>query len=111
MVSRNPSIDMIEVVAGGLKELLDEVVFVGGATASLYIEDPAAIRVRPTDDVDCIIEIVNRKEYYKLESQIRELGFSHAIGEGNPICRWKFEGVTVDIMPIDPAILGFSNIW
>ena len=27
------------------------------------------------------------------------------------ICRWKYQGLTVDVMPTEPEILGFSNPW
>lgn len=27
------------------------------------------------------------------------------------ICRWTYQGLTVDIMPTDPTILGFGNPW
>ena len=27
------------------------------------------------------------------------------------ICRWNYKGITVDVMPTDPSILGFSNPW
>lgn len=29
----------------------------------------------------------------------------------DPICRWVFEGIIIDIMPTDEAILGFGNRW
>ena len=51
------NLDMIETVAAGLGPLRDEAVFVGGASTCLHIDDPAAESVRPTDDVDCVIEV------------------------------------------------------
>ena len=42
------NVEMLEIVAEGLGELLDEVVFVGGATVTLYVTDPAAPEARPT---------------------------------------------------------------
>ena len=33
------------------------------------------------------------------------------MGKGDPICRWLIDGVTVDLMPPDEAVLGFSNRW
>jgi hypothetical protein len=39
-----------------LKDLNQDYVFVGGATVSLYAIDTAADMVRPTDDVDVIVE-------------------------------------------------------
>lgn len=47
---------MIEIVAQALGSFVDEVAFVGGAAASFYI-DPNSVELRPTDDVDCVIEI------------------------------------------------------
>jgi hypothetical protein len=54
----NSSFEMLEVIAGGLRDLLDEVVFVGGATVALYATDPAAPETRPTDDVDFVSSFV-----------------------------------------------------
>jgi predicted nucleotidyltransferase len=105
------NIVQLQVVANGLGPLLQEVVFVGGATVSLYVTDPAATEVRPTDDVDCIIELASRGEYYALEDRLREMGFQNDTRERAPICRWVYQTTTVDIMPTDPDILGFSNRW
>lgn len=103
---------MLAAVARGLRDLNDKVVFVGGATVDLYITDSAAPPTRVTDDVDCVIELASRLEYHRLEEQLRALGFSHPMDEaGAPICRWKFAGLTVDVMPTDPSVLGFSNRW
>ncbi len=43
-----------------------------------------------------------------LEERIRKQGFEN---DRKMICRWHYEGITVDIMPTDPKILGFSNRW
>lgn len=107
----NTNIDMIEVVAQGLGELVQQVAFVGGSIAGVYIDDTAASEVRPTDDVDCIIEIGHRADYYQLEEVLRKKKFTHSFEKRAPICRWKYLGVTVDIMPTDESILGFSNRW
>jgi hypothetical protein len=50
------SIELLELAADALGPLLDEVVFVGGATITLWITDPGAPRVRPTKDVDAVVE-------------------------------------------------------
>jgi len=49
--------EMLQTVANGLGDLIDEVVFVGGAVAELYADDPASSDIRPTQDVDCTIEL------------------------------------------------------
>jgi hypothetical protein len=77
----------------------------------LLVTDPAASPPRPTDDVDLIIDVPSRLEYYRLGEELRQLGFREDMEEGAPICRWLVDGVRADIMPIDPGILGFSNVW
>lgn len=67
------SIELLEAAAEALDELLDEVVFVGGATMVLWITDPAAPPVRPTKDVDVIIEVATRTAYYAFEERLRAL--------------------------------------
>jgi hypothetical protein len=107
----NSSLEMLEVIAGGLQDLLDEVVFVGGATVALYATDPAAPEARPTDDVDFVIEISSRLEYSRLEEKLRALVFVNDTSQSAPLCRWIYRGIKVDAMPTDPKILGFANRW
>ena len=111
MMSEKSLIEMMEIVAGGLGDLLERVVFVGGATTPLYYEDAAATRIRPTTDVDCIVEIVSRGQYNIFEDELRRLMFKNDIRLGAPLCRWIYEDITVDVMPINEQILGFSNRW
>lgn len=46
-------------IAQALGELNEQVVYVGGAVVSLYVDDPAAEDVRPTKDVDISLEIAS----------------------------------------------------
>ena len=108
------NIAILTIVAQGMKDLLDQVVFVGGTVVSLYIDDPAAPVVRPTDDVDCVVKITSRVAHSKLEQKLRDLGFSHPVIEPDRrplICRWSYKGIIVDVMPTDENLLGFSNAW
>jgi len=102
---------MLETVAEGLGDMLNEVVFVGGSVVGLYATDPAASEVRPTDDVDCMVEVSSRLSYYRLEEELRALGFTNDTTPGAPLCRWKYRDLTVDVMPTNTDILGFSNKW
>lgn len=102
---------MLQQVAQGLGDLREEVVFVGGAVTELYSDDPAASDIRPTIDVDCVVEFGTRKAYYKLEEELRKRKFANDMTPGAPICRWIYDGIIVDIMPIDSEILGFGNQW
>ena len=108
---KNQNLEMLAVVAKGLGELKEKVAFVGGATIGLYLSDPGTSEPRPTDDVDCVVEAASRAKYYELEERLRRLGFQHKVGEGEPICRWRFNGIIVDVMPADSNIMGFENRW
>jgi predicted nucleotidyltransferase len=102
---------MLGTVAQGLQNLQEKVVFVGGATIDLFITDPAAPGTRTTIDVDCVVELARRVEFYALEDELRALGFKHPTEENPPLCRWMFRGIKVDVMPTEGAVLGFSNRW
>jgi len=105
------NITMLQVVAKGLDELKKEMVFVGGSVAELYASDPAASDIRPTKDIDCVIELRSRMDHARLEENLRGKGFAHDTTKGAPICRWIYKGIEVDVMPTDEEILGFSNKW
>ncbi len=102
---------MLQTVANGLGELKDEMVFVGGAVAELYADNPAASEIRPTLDVDCVIEISSRLQFARLEENLRARGFKNDTSKGAPICRWLYKDIKVDVMPTDPNVLGFTNRW
>jgi predicted nucleotidyltransferase len=108
-MSHHTNIVRIKAVANALADLKEKVVFVGGATISLFADRPV-FEVRPTDDVDVIIEIVNYVDRIKLEERLRFIGFSHDI-ESGVICRYKIKGIIVDIMPTNDLSIGFTNLW
>lgn len=86
------------------------VIFVGGAVAELYADDPAATDIRPTLDVYCVVEVKTYGSMHVFENLLRERKFVNDI-ESGVICRWKYDGETVDVMPDDEDILGFTNEW
>lgn len=105
-------IDNLRRVAKRLYALgIADIVFVGGSTIELYLTDPAAPAPRATVDVDVLTPVSSRAEYQKLEARLRAAGFSQPLEEGGPICRWRIDGVIVDLMPPNEDILGFSNRW
>jgi predicted nucleotidyltransferase len=108
-MSHHTNIVRIKAIANALANLKEKVVFVGGATISLYPDRPV-LEVRPTDDVDVIIEILNYSDRAKLEEKLREIGFSHDL-ESGIVCRYQIQGIIVDIMPTDDPSIGFTNIW
>jgi predicted house-cleaning noncanonical NTP pyrophosphatase (MazG superfamily) len=105
------NITMLQTVANGLEELKDDMVFVGGSVAELYVDNPAASDIRPTLNVDCVIELSSRTAHAKLEEALRAKRFANDTSQGAPICRWIYQDIKVDIMPTDSNVLGFTNIW
>jgi hypothetical protein len=77
----------------------------------LLITDKAAADVRPTFDVDAIAEITSYAAYAEFSERLRKLGFQEDATEGAPLCRWRQQTTTLDVMPLDERILGFSNTW
>lgn len=104
------NIRRLKIIADGLGDLGRDVVFVGGSVAELYADDPAATDVRPTMDVDCVIKTATYGSLQGFESLLRKRHFINDI-ESGVICRWKYNGEIVDIMPDRDTVLGFTNRW
>lgn len=106
------SAEQLETAAAALGPLLNEVVFLGGASIHLWLSDPAAPAARATDDVDVISAITTRTDYYRLGERLRERGFSEA-SDSQVICRWRHleTRLLLDVMPQEESVLGFSNPW
>ena len=109
--NKDINIRMIIHVAKRLGDLRDKVVFVGGCATGMFITDPAMPEVRVTQDVDVIVEVTSRMEYYRFEEELRSRGFKQDMSENTPVCRWLVDVIKVDIMPTQEDILGFSNRW
>ncbi len=111
MFSMHENIVRMKAVAHCLKGFSKPYAFVGGATVSLYAtQNSLAENIRPTDDVDVVIELATYDDYSHIEDQLRALGFINDFASG-VICRYTIQGIVVDIMPTASAILGFSNKW
>ncbi len=93
-----------------LGDLAEEVVFTGGAAVGLLITDPTVPAVRPTLDIDVIVEVASLAEYYRLQERLRGKGFMESM-EDKVICRWRHGSIILDVMPTDEKILGFANRW
>jgi hypothetical protein len=107
----NPNLELLTDAAKLLEPLLGELVFVGGCATALLITDKAAADVRPTFDVDAIAEITSYAGYDTFSERLKKLGFQEDTKEDAPRCRWRQETTTLDVMPLDPKVLGFSNSW
>jgi predicted nucleotidyltransferase len=110
-VPGDPNIAAVQAAFSALGDLSEQLVLVGGCATGLLVTSPRSEMIRPTRDVDVVIETVSRSEYRRVESQFRERGFTHDQSADAPICRWRFGEVIVDLMPTAPEILGFGNRW
>lgn len=108
---QNPNLEILQLAVDQLGELAEEMVFLGGCATGLLITDPAAPPIRVTRDVDAIVQIYSRSDYYQLSEKLRHHGFKEDISEDAPICRWVSDSVVLDVMPTDSELLGFGNEW
>lgn len=117
---KNKTINMgvVKKVATALGELNEKVAYVGGATVSIYADDPAADDVRPTKDIDIMLNIVSFAELTLLQENLAKKGI-HPDAESKITCRFKYEDVIIDVMstkevgwaPSDPWFKpGFQNL-
>jgi len=97
-------------VALALGDINKQVVFVGGAVVSIYIDDPSAEDVRPTKDVDISVEIKSLGELEKLRLKLIERGFKHN-SEDNVICRFRLDEILVDVMGTKQIGWAPANKW
>jgi hypothetical protein len=110
-VSADPNLPLLASVAERLGSLCDEMVFLGGCATGLLITDPATPMVRATTDVDVIVEVLSRADWYALGERLRDAGFMEDTTDGAPICRWVIGDLKLDVMPVEASVLGFGNRW
>ncbi len=102
---------MLVKAANLLAPLEENFVFLGGVAMALLVTDPAAPDVRPTEDVDVIVDVATYSQYSQLEGRLRDNGFTQPREENSVICRWIKQGIKIDVMPVNEKILAFGNRW
>lgn len=101
---------IIKRIAIALGELNEKVIYVGGATVSLYINDPAAEDVRPTKDVDITIKVASILELENIRELLNKKGFKQS-ADLDVICRFKYDDILVDVMATKPISWAPANPW
>lgn len=102
--------EVIRKIAFALGEMNKQVVYVGGATVSLYINDPAADDVRPTKDVDISLVIASLGELEAIREELTRKGFKQS-PEDDVICRFRYEDIKVDVMSTKAVGWAPANPW
>lgn len=104
------NIAVVAQIAEALKDMKNDMIFVGGAVVSLYTDDPAADEIRPTQDVDMTLNILNLGHWEKVQESLSKLGF-HPDPEGHAICSYRYKEIPIDIMSMNDGPLGPANKW
>ena len=94
-----------------LRDVRFDRAFLGGSVLSLLVTDPLVDTVRVTKDVDVMVDVRTRKDFHALDVTLERLGFAHDMSDGAPVCRWIYDGITVDVLPIREEVLGWKSRW
>lgn len=102
--------NVIRIIALALGELNERVIFVGGATIGMYVNDPAAEDVRATKDVDITVEIASFGELESIREELVQKGFTQS-PENDVICRFRYDSIKVDVMGTKAVGWAPANPW
>jgi hypothetical protein len=108
--NKNINLGIIKKVAGALGELNTQVAYVGGATVSLYADDPLADDVRPTQDIDLVVHIANFGELTALQEKLGQKGIQ-VDPMAHITCRFTYKDVIIDVMATKEVGWAPSNEW
>lgn len=107
-----PPLELLRTVVDALGGEAEHMVLAGGCAPALYELAPTVSELRPTVDVDCIVDAPDYAAYHALIRRLeRDAGLRHVLRPGVPLCRYSVAGVEIDLMPTDASILGFTNRW
>lgn len=107
----DPNLALLSAMAQALGPLRERMVFVGGCATGLLLTNPAAAGVRPTEDVDAIVEVASLAGYHALQPLLAERGFKQTMEDNTPPFRWFWNRLQLDLVPVDERVLGFANRW
>lgn len=99
---------LIRKIALSLTSVSTKIVFVGGAVVGMYANDPVSDDVRPTIDIDIVVEISTNMELEEFRKSINKLGFKH---DSEIICRFHYDGIMVDVMGRKEIGWAPANKW
>lgn len=107
----NPNLSLLAAIAQAMGPLREQVVFVGGCATGLLVDDAQLTDVRPTEDVDAIVEVATLAAYHRLAEGLMERGFKQTMADNTPPFRWFWNRMQLDLVPLDEKVLGFANPW
>jgi predicted nucleotidyltransferase len=107
----NPNMALLVAIAQAMGPVCDQLVFVGGCATGLLVDDAGLMDVRPTEDVDAIVEVASLAGYHRLTDQLMQRGFKQTMADNTPPFRWYWNRMQLDLVPLDEKVLGFANPW
>lgn len=107
----DPNLALLAAMARAMGPLCEKVVFVGGCATGLLIDNPRLMDVRPTEDVDAIVEVASLAAYHQLAAELIRRGFRQTLEDNTPPFRWYWSRMQLDLVPLDEKVLGFANPW
>jgi predicted nucleotidyltransferase len=107
----DPNLALLVGMARAMGSLRDQVVFVGGCATGLLLDNAGLMDVRPTQDVDAIVEVATLASYHELADQLMQRGFKQTLADNTPPFRWYWSRMQLDLVPLDEKVLGFANPW
>src|SRR5438309_2463424 len=99
-------LESMRLVAKELESVGLSFAFVGGCAVWVLVDRPDFTDLRPTEDVDVIIEVVTLGELYELEEQLRATGFQHDISEVRQFAVGSSKGAESILCQLIPEPLG-----
>lgn len=104
--------EVLSTIIRELGSLQDTMVFTGGLVLPIYFERPPHMRLRPTIDADAVVACATYPGWAALQAELMQRGFVPVSDSDAPICRMRTPGgFLLDVMPMDPSVLGFGNRW
>lgn len=99
-------------LAVALQELLEQVVFIGGAIAPLLQTDPPFDAPRPTKDVDAVIASTNYGTMNSVHERLGTLGFRQDPADRAHLHRWRSpDGDILDLVPAGGHPGASGQLW
>lgn len=77
----DPNLELLRAMAVALGPLRERLVFVGGCATGLLVTNPAAADVRPTEDVDAIVEVASLAGYHAMQPLLAVDGRAELLDE------------------------------
>jgi predicted nucleotidyltransferase len=109
---KNKTINLriVKKVALTLKELNNEIIYIGGAIVSLYVTDEGAEQPRPTKDIDISVQISTYSQMDQLRIKLATKKIYPAPTE-TVMYRYSLDDILIDFIPYEETPLGPTNRW